>query len=455
VRSRDNQKSDVTLQDYSLTSGGGDLLPCLWVISSTVQGIQGATISLGGGAVVIGRGLPLGESPKLADRRISKSHVRIAVQDQQSVSVTDLGSRNGTHVDGERITSAAVTPSQVIRVGGTFLQFLPDAREVLRPGPGDVVSARFIGASPAARRIRARVRQLVGLDVGVLVTGPPGSGKERLADALHAARQQPGPLVNLNCSVLTDQLAASELFGHVRGAFTGARSSRQGAFRRAHGGTLLLDEVGDLPLGVQPKLLRALQDGRFQPVGSDDEVQVDVRVVAATNRDIGAMVRAKDFRGDLYSRLAGSVINLPPLAERPADIVVLAQHFLGAGRVLHPLAVEQLLVHSWPYNVRDLKAVISLLGGRPSPVKLTGPARDKLRSDQELSMPEVYPAPALEAEPAVRWPETDLERVEVLEQLLEQCGGNVSQAARLLGKRHTSVRRWIERYNVDLSRYRP
>lgn len=447
-------KTDVTLQDYSRSRGADELLPRLWVIASSVEGAQGATIPLGDGPLVISRGMTLREGLKLTDRRISKGHLRVALEGTHRVAVTDLGSRNGTHVDGQRLSSSvSVTDAQVIRAGGTFFQLLPDAREVLRAEPRDVVREHFIGASPAALRIRARVRQLMGLEVGVLITGPPGSGKERLTGAIHAARAERGPLVNVNCSVLTDELAASALFGHIRGAFTGARSSRQGAFRRAHGGTLLLDEVGDLPLSVQPKLLRALQDGRFSPVGSDEEVQVRVRVVAATNRDLGAMVRAKAFRGDLYSRLAGSVINLPPLAERPADVVVLATHFLGAGRSLHPLATEQLLTHSWPYNVRDLKAVISLLEGRPSPVKLTGPARDKLRADRELSMPSV-PTTAEHDQPALRWPDGDLDRVELLEQLLQRCGGNVSQVARLLGKRHTSVRRWIQRYNVDLNQYR-
>jgi len=450
-----SEMSGATLRDETFASEAAPrAVPGLWVLFSTVSGVQGAALPLDAGETVVGRGLRLSGGRALSDPRISKRHIEVALRDESSARLRDLGSRNGSFVGGERVVGTrVVTQSEVIRVGGTFLEFLPDLREVMCAEPADRVSGEFLGTSPATRRIRERIRQLAGLEVAVMVLGPPGAGKEQVARALHAVRAGQGRMVSLNCSVLTNELAASALFGHVRGAFTGAKEARQGAFRRADGGTLFLDEVGDLPGEVQPKLLRALQEGRFQPLGSDRALQVDVRVVSATNQDVAAMVRARTFRGDLYSRLAGSLISVSPLAERPADIVVLAQHILGADRVFHPTTVDHLLNHSWPYNVRDLQSVIRLLEGQPTPVRLAGPAKDKLRADRRLSLPEPRSA-KVEEGPVVRWPEGARERTEVLRQLLERCQGNVSRVARLLGKRHTSVRRWIGMYGIDLDRYR-
>jgi DNA-binding NtrC family response regulator len=444
---------DHTLEERSrVRERESEPRPGLLVLFSSVPGLQGAFASLAREPLVLGRGRSLG-GRELADARVSSRHLEVRLSGAQAVELRDLGSRNGSFLDGESISAARATPDSVIRIGGTLLQLLPDLEPLLGLEPDDAVQQHFAGSSPEARAVRRRLRELAPFGGAVLIGGPPGAGKEQAARALHEARAPRRPLVALNCSVLTDELAASELFGHVRGAFTGANEAREGAFRRAHGGTLFLDEVGELPLAVQPKLLRALQEGRVRPVGGDRDIDARAWVVAATNRELGALVRSGQFRADLYSRLATAVVTIPALRERRADIVALAQRFLEDGRQLHPLAAERLLLHPWPHNARDLRAVIDLLVQQPGEVlRLTPPVEDKLRAD----LTTVASAADDEAPGGVdaRWPRSAEARADVLRELLRRHRGNVADVARAIGKRTTSVRRWLSLYEIDADQFR-
>ncbi len=244
---------------------------------------------------------------------------------------------------------------------------------------------RLLGASRSLRALVARIEQVASSDARLLLTGEPGTGKDLVARQVHAlSARSPGPFVACNAAALPHGLVESELFGHAKGAFTGALARRDGLFVTADGGTLFLDEIGEVAADVQAKLLRVLEDGRVQPVGSDESVQVDVRVIAATNRDLPALVREGGFRDDLYWRLAVVTLELPPLRERADDISELARVFAGRaasthGRpepVLHAGLVEALEARSWPGNVRELRNVMERM-------VVMSPSRELRASDLE------------------------------------------------------------------------
>jgi DNA-binding NtrC family response regulator len=230
-------------------------------------------------------------------------------------------------------------------------------------------AASLVGRSPVFLETLAWARRVAGSRLPVLLTGETGTGKEEIARAIH--RDSPraaGPFLAVNCAALPETLLESEMFGATRGAYTGAERDRPGLFRLAHGGTLLLDEIGDMPLAVQAKLLRVLQDGRVRPVGGPEEIAVDVRILAATHRDLSAQVAAGAFRPDLYWRLAVAEVRVPPLRERRQDVLILTEHFLprlgdetGAGREmrLDRSAMQALEACDWPGNVRQLQAVLA------------------------------------------------------------------------------------------------
>jgi anaerobic nitric oxide reductase transcription regulator len=241
------------------------------------------------------------------------------------------------------------------------------ARELYRSA-GRESGGQILGTSVVLRRLLDEIRTVGGSDLPVLITGETGVGKELVARQIHdRSPRRDEAMIHVNCAALPESVAESELFGHVKGSFTGAVRDRAGKFEIAHGGTLFLDEIGELPLSLQPKLLRAIQQGEVQRVGSDRSIRVDVRVIAATNRDLTAEMERGRFRADLYHRLAVYPIHVPPLRDRREDIPILAAHFLNSCRQrlgLGPLrlsdeALERLAIAEWPGNVRELENVIS------------------------------------------------------------------------------------------------
>jgi len=287
----------------------------------------------------------------------------------------------------------------------------------------------FVCCSAAMRRVVETAAVVAPSTAPVLILGPSGVGKEGVAQLIHRwSPRAGGPLVTANCAGLPESLIESELFGHVKGAFTGADSARQGFFRAAHGGTLFLDEIGDLPLHLQPKLLRAIESGQITPVGSDRAVEVDTRLVAATNRDLAEAVSAGRFRDDLYYRINVVELVVPPLAERIDDLLPLARQFaaeFAGGPVrLSPQATQCLLAHRWPGNVRELRNAIQraclLCRGDvilaehlpPKIAAVAGAAPDELESDSDRL--------------------SQVERATILA-TLDECGGNRTRAAEKLG----------------------
>jgi two-component system NtrC family response regulator len=299
----------------------------------------------------------------------------------------------------------------------------------------------LIGSSAALRAIQKTIGRLADADATVLITGETGTGKELVARALHRhGRRSGGAFVAVNCAAIPRDLMESELFGHVRGAFTGATADRSGAFRNADGGTLFLDEVGDMDVAMQAKILRVLQDRIVTPVGGRP-VPVDVRVVAATHRDLGQSVRDGKFREDLLYRLNVVPIHMPPLRDRIADIVPLAEHFLreAGGPALGADAAAALLRHRWPGNVRELKNAMH---------RVAALVRAAALSEADVAFLSNGPAP----EPAALDEDlpTALERVErmLIERALQRCRGNRTEAARLLNIRRQHLYSRMEKYGL-------
>ncbi len=319
------------------------------------------------------------------------------------------------------------------------------------------IGKSFVGDTPAMRRLLDAVARVAPKDITVLVRGETGTGKELVSSLLHAqSRRAAGPLVRFNCAAIPGELAEAELFGHARGAFTGAVQSRRGYLAEANGGTLVLDEIGELPVAVQAKLLRALQEGEIQPVGTGRVEKVDVRVVACTNRDLRAEVEAGRFREDLYYRIAVVELVVPPLREHREDIPALAAEFarryaerFGVNGVrLSPALVDRLRAADWPGNVRQLENAVARMVALSATGELGPEALD------ERSAPAAGDA---ESEPvAVRSPTEGMtlrEQLDALERnviskTLADTGGNQSEAARRLGMSRTAFIDRLKKYEL-------
>jgi transcriptional regulator with AAA-type ATPase domain len=298
----------------------------------------------------------------LSDPTVSQLHCRFEPA-QGKLFVRDLGSTNGTQVQGVRVARAELSPGMRVRVGRS--DFFVSAASP----PADPVGRQMVAASPVMQALVAECHGFAKLRWPVLVLGPSGAGKEEVAHLLHRhGERAKGPFVALNAGGLPRELIESELFGHEKGAFTGAASQRKGAFEQAHGGTLFLDEMGELPLDLQARLLRVLETWQIRRVGGERALDVDVRLVCATHRDLGRMVQLGQFREDLYYRLANLIVEVPALRERPEDILALAKHFLArqtpdiGPRHLTAEACTRLLAHSWPGNARELRNVLNVAG---------------------------------------------------------------------------------------------
>jgi DNA-binding NtrC family response regulator len=294
----------------------------------------------------------------ITDPTVSRRHVALDVVGDQ-LRLRDLGSKNGTFVGGVRIGEAFLAGGEAITIGGTVLRVTAETGHA----PALPLQDRFadlIGASREMRRLFPLLERLATASIPVLIEGETGTGKEAVAEVLHATGpREDQPFVLCDCTAIAPSLVEAELFGNEKGAFTGATAQRPGVFEQADGGTLFLDEIGELSLDLQAKLLRAIDTGQVRRVGGQRWIQCNVRVIAATRRDLDAMVQAGTFRDDLFHRLAVGRIALPPLRDRKGDVPLLVEHFcaaLGAAVSAIPRArMEAWLAHAWPGNVRELR----------------------------------------------------------------------------------------------------
>jgi len=302
----------------------------------------------------------------------------------------------------------------------------------------------LVGHAPAWKRAVDRARQVAGSDADILIQAESGTGKELIARMIHGlSRRRDRPFVAINCSAFPETLLEAELFGHAKGAFTGAAAARPGKFEAAHGGTLLLDEIGEMPISLQPKLLRALQEREFYRLGENRAVRVDIRVIATTNRSLEVMVKEGRFRADLYYRLNVIPLSLPPLRERPEDVAELAAHFArlyapgGRAPELHPDFLARLQQHDWPGNVREL-ANLMRRAVALSPQSVGVEALDPTELPVGLS-PGAHLRPGLSLE--------EVER-RLIEMTLDATGGNRSRAAEMLGVSLRTVRNKVRSYGL-------
>jgi len=371
-------------------------------------------------------------------------HAEVCLQGTQA-TVSDLGSGASTRLNGVSVHDThSLAEGDVLRLDTRREQIPSTATS--RPGS----ELELTGATPSIEAVRRSVEAVAPHPRTVVVSGETGTGKEIVSRMLHRRSGRSGPFVAVNCGGFTEGLLASELFGHVRGAFTGAITEQQGLFRAARGGTLLLDEVGEIPLALQPTLLRVLETWQVRPVGSSHDVAVDVRVVAASNRELIALVQQGKFRSDLYARLAQWFIRIPPLRDRRGDIPALARSLLqrldAGDRALTPDLEEALLLHPWPLNVRGLSnvlaiAVIATPMGQA--LGLFAEVRAALQDNQlDLAQPPVL-APA----------RAELDRAG-LEALLQQFGGRVAEVARHAGVSRPKMYRLLWAAGLDPAPFR-
>jgi DNA-binding NtrC family response regulator len=299
----------------------------------------------------------------LSDKAVSRKHL-VAEPAGHEVVVKDQGSTNGSFIQGSRFKEIAIGYGAEIKVGRTVIKYLPE-EEVVEPEASDSSSfGALVGRDLKMRRLFNLLADVARNDATVLIEGETGTGKELVAEELHEhSPRKNGPFVVFDCGAVPRELIESSLFGHLRGSFTGAVADRKGAFAEAHGGTIFLDEIGELPLELQPSLLRALDKKAVRRVGANTYDKVDVRIVAATNRDLRAQIAEKRFREDLYYRLAVIRVTLPSLRERGGDIPFLIEHFVrqfAGGRpiTVTPDETARLQRHTWPGNVRELRNVL-------------------------------------------------------------------------------------------------
>lgn len=315
-----------------------------------------------GRAVAVVDGLFVGKSPAcelaLTDPKVSRRHAQATVEGPY-LRVRDSGSTNGTYLNGGRIVEALVREGDRLRIGDSLVGVSVTQGAEVAPVSTRTRFGRVIGASPAMRRMFARCDQVASTDIPVLVEGETGTGKELVAEALHEASARAAkPFVVLDCTTVSPQLLEASLFGHERGAFTGAQDARPGVFEVADGGTLLIDELGDLDIGLQAKLLRAVERKEVQRIGSTKWIKVDIRLISATRRDLEAEIQAGRFRDDLYYRLAVARVSVPPLRAREGDVELLASALwsrLSEGKLPFPRDfLSRWQSYTWPGNVREL-----------------------------------------------------------------------------------------------------
>jgi DNA-binding NtrC family response regulator len=378
------------------------------------------------------------------DHAASRDHVRLEPRGEGRVAIVDLGSRNGTFVDGRRVARAELEPGSIVRVGDTVLRIA-----ALTDEPSSPIDRDGLVGGTALAPLRRTLNLIAPTELSVLVLGETGTGKDVVARAVHAASKRSGPFIAVNCAALPDALIESELFGHARGSFTGANTSRRGLILEAEGGTLFLDEIGELPLAAQAKLLRVLEDHSVRPVGSEHEQRVNVRIVCATNRDLHARAQTGEFRADLLARLAGVELRLPPLRARIEDLPALIQALWRRtnrrGVEVSANALEALALYAWPHNIRELEHTLRAAA-----------LVDTARLDVD-ALPAAIQEPLREA----RRLATEIERTrrpgerrDEIEAALVQHDGNLRRVAHSLGIARGHLYRLMKRWNLEAATYR-
>jgi transcriptional regulator with GAF, ATPase, and Fis domain len=405
----------------------------------------GLTAELAGPAARIGSGP--GHDLVLADPAVSRHHLTLRIDDE-GVRVVDAGSRNGTLLDGVRVVEAYARPDSSITIGHSTLRLRLTSNYIELPLSPRESFGGLLGRSVAMRQVFTILERIAPTFETVLVIGETGTGKELVAEAVHEeSPRATGPFVIFDCSAVAPTLIESELFGHVKGAFTGAIADRAGAFEAADGGTLFIDELGELPLELQSKLLRVLERLEVRRVGSNTARKVDVRIVAATNKNLEEQVARGAFREDLYYRLAVVTVHLPPLRERPDDIVLLAKHFAnqlgrrGGSQVELPeRTIAAFVGQAFPGNVRELRNAVARalsLGISPQAAPAAEPKSVGVLP-VDLSVPLKIARDRID----------EAFEKEYVTQALQETGGNVSRAAEIAGVNRKFIQRAIKRYGL-------
>ena len=444
----------VTEASSHRPAAAGDGLALAWLFPRPGQ----TAVTLGGAP---GRELTIGRDASadvvLDGNDVSRRHASVEWSGPAStITIKDLGSRNGVRVNGRAIASATLAYGDVVRVGGWIgvVTSAPEGLAEIAPG---------LHGGGAMQAALAPLRKAAASELAIVLEGETGTGKEVVARTLHAWSGRSGPLVAVNCAALPEGLAEGELFGYRRGAFTGADRASPGFFRSAEGGTLLLDEVSDLPLALQAKLLRALEEHEVQPLGETRPVAVDVRIVVACQQALADAVREGRFRADLLARLDGLTVRLPALRKRREDVLPLFSRLLADGSpngapALDADFVERLCVHDWPYNVRELVQLVRRL------VVLRGD-ESTLRAEHlpdRIGIPATPPAAPTSPSPDAASPAAaphagaSAEPLELpaLVAALRTSGGNVARAAAILGISRQRAYRLMEGQSVDLEALR-
>ncbi len=426
----------INTEDSHIVSGGRPHLTLRWLYPDADRPV-----------VPILQGFRLGRDPKclvlIDGEGVSRMHAEVLKQGTQFV-LRDSGSTNGTFVGGQRITQCPIAAGGILRAGNWVGLF-----ETSKPGSAPKGYAEIgpgLRGGPALRLAMEPARRAATSNLPVILRGETGTGKEVASKTLHAWSGRKGPFCAVNCAALPENLVEGELFGYRKGAFTGAERSSPGHFRRAHQGTLLLDEINELPLATQAKLLRVLQEQQVVPLGESIPIDIDVRVVAAAQAPLEGEVEAGRFREDLYMRLRGLEIDLPPLRERVADVPPLFMQFLacyGSGPVPKPEGklIEALCLYRWPGNVRELELVARRLLA--------------VHGNEAVLKRRFLPAQLLHSAARSTQPEDDLTR---LGRALTKSGGNLSRACAQLGISRqrayrmlggTTVKEFMARHEAD------
>ena len=477
---RSRMTTTATMQQYGVPSSpdgarrGGSSAGLVLLYSPDYEKLLPAYV-LNVGEVFIGRDPACAIS--VPERAVSRRHAQIAYEAGRWI-LRDLGGANGTMLDGRFVREVELEHQHEIRVGDTVFKFVQSDAEGYA---GYRIDGTMVGGARRRSsaftelvggalmdRIGAQLERIAPVELSVIIQGESGTGKEVVAREIHKLSQRRGPMHAVNCAAIPANLIESELFGYKRGAFSGADRDKPGLVASAHLGTLLLDEIGDMPLEAQAKLLRVLQSKEVYPLGATTAQKVDVRIVCATNRDLRRLVGENRFRGDLLARLNEFQINLPPLRDRKEDIFLLSRALTARmGRsdleLTYPFLLA--LVHyDWPYNVRELEACLKraaaladskVIEARHLPESIKeAMVGYGTRAEDTPSTPPPAMSPGMPPPPAPPRKRSAPPTEQELRELLERHQGNVAAVGRQLGKERMQIHRWMQRYGIVVDEYR-